>query len=210
MEYSLQREKGGIVKRGLFIAVFILFISACTMPETKIYSLHLPPMTLPDFDKGGKGGFSEKSLVILVNAPKYLSQSYIAYRNSPYQLEISRYSKWEASPGDMIREAFKAAISSTDLFKEIRTPNILQAGFYSLEISLKKFERFDEVNDSYGELLYDVKLFSPDNKELYRDTISKKVKLDDRTFLSLAKGLSSALSESIKESTDHIVTTVKK
>ena len=167
-------------------------------------------MTLPPPDKGVLGGFPEKSIVILVNSHKYLSQTYIAYRNSPYQLDISKYSKWEASPGDMIREALKNSLSSTGVFKEVRISNTIPGGFYSLEINLKKFERFDEGSDSYAELLYDVKLFSPDIVDLYHAAISKKVKLDDKSFLSLAKGLSSAMSDGIKEVTDSIVLCVKK
>lgn len=205
------------MKRDLFIIFFILFISACTMPETKIYSLYLPspPMTSLSKEEIQEGSeqkniLSENFLVIHVNSPKYLAQSYIAYRNSPYQLEISRYSKWESSPGDMVREAMKASISSTGIFREVRASHILPGGFYSLEIDLKRFERFDEGNDSYGELVYDVRLSSPDSIELYGSTISKRVKLYDRTFLSLAKGLSSALSESIKEVTDNLAIQVKK
>jgi len=167
-------------------------------------------MTSPSLDKGVVGAYPEKSIVILVNSHKYLSQTYIAYRNSPYQLDISKYSKWEASPGDMIREALRNSLFLTGVFKEVRISNTIPGGFYSLEINLKKFERFDEGSDSYAELLYDVKLFSPDIVDLYHVTISKKVKLDDKSFLSLAKGLSSAMSDGIKEVTDSIVLCVKK
>ena len=77
----------------------------------------------------------------------------------------------------------------------------MPGGFYSFEINLKEFERYDQGNDSYGEVGYDIKVYSPESKELYRATVLKKVKLDNKTFLSLAQVLSSALSESIKEVT---------
>jgi len=194
------------MQRFLAVIFSVIMISACTMPETKIYSIYMTTLPLPSFSLGEikrgvneKESKAEKSLVIMIDAPRYLSQAYIAYRNSPYQLEISRYSKWESPPNNMVREAFKNRISSAGNFKEVRLSNIIPNGFYSLSINLKKFERYDEGNDSFGDLFFDVQLTSPDGKELYHETISKHVKLNDETFLSLAKGLSSALSESIEE-----------
>jgi len=184
------------------------------MPETNIYSLYIPNPPLPSFSPPQaerEGGFSAAAaIVIRIHSPRYLTQSYIAYRYSPYQLEISRYSKWESPPGDMVKEAFKDSLSTTGLFKEVRVLNTISGEFYSLEINLKRFEGYDAGNDSFGELLFDVNLFSPDGRELYIGTISKKVKLDDRGFLSLAKGLSSALTEGIGEVRNSIVIQIKK
>lgn len=192
------------MQRGLLIILSIFFISACTMPETNIYSLYLP------VEKVTTNAKSDASIVIRMHSPRYLTQSYIAYRYSPYQLEISRYSKWESPPSDMVKEAFKDSLSTTGLFKEVRVLNTISGEFYSLEINLKRFEGYDAGNDSFGELLFDVNLFSPDGRELYIGTISKKVKLDDRGFLSLAKGLSSALTEGIGEVRNSIVIQIKK
>jgi hypothetical protein len=172
------------------------------MPETKIYSIYLSAPSAPrDIRKERADETNTRSIVILMNSPRYLAQPYIAYRNSPYQLEISRYSKWESPPGDILKEAFKNYLSSSVVFKEVRASSVVPEGFYLFEINLNKFERYDQGNDSYGELNYDIKVYSPDSKELYRATVLKKVKLDNKTFLSLAQVLSSALSESIKEVT---------
>lgn len=192
------------MQRVLLIILSIFFISACTMPETNIYSLYLP------VEKVTTNAKSDASVVIRIHSPRYLAQSYIAYRYSPYQLEISRYSKWESPPGDMVKEAFKDSLSVTGLFKEVRVLNTISGEFYLLEINLKRFEGSDTGNDSFGELVFDVNLFSPDGRELYIGTISKKVKLDERGFLSLAKGLSSALSEGIEEVRNNMVIQIKK
>ena len=168
------------------------------MPDTKIYSLNL---SAPEISSPVKDGFSDKSLVILVNAPRYLTQPYIAYRNSPYELEISRYSKWEASPQEMFRGALKNYLSSAGVFKEVRVSNVVPEGFYSFEIDIKKFERYDEGNDSYGELMFDCALFSSDEVRISGSTISKKIKLEDRTYLNLAKGLSKALDQAVERTT---------
>ena len=205
------------MQRFLAVIFSVFLISACTIPETKIYSIYMTTPPLPPFSNGEIrmgvneiDSTAEKSLIVMINAPRYLSQAYIAYRNSPYQLEISRYSKWESPPNNMVREAFKTRIFSTGDFKEVRSSNIVPNGFYSLAINLKKFERYDEGNDFFGDLFFDVQLSSPDGKELYHQTISKHVKLDDETFLSLAKGLSAALSESIEEVSESITGRFKK
>ena len=190
------------MKRILLFILSLSLFSACSMPETKIYSIYMSaPSAPPDIRKVMADDANTRSIVILMNSPRYLAQPYIAYRSSPYELEISRYSKWESPPGDIVKETFKNYLSSSGIFKDVRASNVVPEGFYSFEINLKKFERYDQGSDSYGALDYDIKVYSPESKELYRATVLKKVKLDNKTFLCLAQGLSSALSESIKEVT---------
>jgi ABC-type uncharacterized transport system auxiliary subunit len=187
-------------------ALTVFFLSACTMPDTKIYSLNL---NAPEISSPVKDGYSDKSLVILVNAPRYLSQPYIAYRNSPYELEISKYSKWEASPQEMFRGALKNYLSAAGVFKEVRVSNVVPEGFYHLDIDIRKFERHDEGNNSYGELMFDCALYSSDEVRISGVTISKKIKLEEKTNLSLAKGLSRALNEAIKETIEALMANQK-
>lgn len=192
------------MKKVLMLMLLLLFIGACAMPETRVYSLYLSmdkEKTIPP-----KG---DASIVVMINSPRYLTQPYIVYRKSPYQLEISRYSKWEASPNEMLRGVFKDALSSTQRFKEVRATDIVPDGFYSLKIDLKRFERSDMGNDSLGELVFDVQFLSPDGKELYQNSISKRTKLEDRTFLSLAKGLSGAVAEGVEKVKDDINQSLK-
>ena len=99
----------------------------------------------------------------------------------------------------MVSEGLRDSLFSTGLFREVKILNIVPKGFYLLDIHLKRFERLDEGNKSFGELVMDVAFFTPESKEIYRGRISKKVELDDQSFLSLAKGLSSALNEAIGE-----------
>ena len=176
----------------LLIAVFTV-CAACSMPETQIYSLHLPtPKNSPNKN-------TNASIAILIHSPKYLAQPYIAYRKSPYELLISRYSKWESSPEEIVSHAMKDALSATGFFKEIRTSYVVPAGFYSLTIQLKRFERIDEGDDSFGELSFEANLSSPNGKDIYQGSVSKRIKLEGRSFASLAKGLSTSLAEGITE-----------
>lgn len=173
--------------------LLIMVCAACSMPETQIYNLHLPT------SNNSPSKNTNASIAILIHSPKHLNQPYIAYRKSPYQLLISRYSKWESSPEEMVSHAMRDALSATGSFKEIRASYVVPAGFYSLTIDLKRFERIDEGDDSFGELSFEATLRSPNGKEIYQGSVSKRTKLEDRSFASLAKGLSTSLAEGITE-----------
>ncbi|MFI5295879.1 MAG: membrane integrity-associated transporter subunit PqiC [Thermodesulfovibrionales bacterium] len=180
--------------RHAFIAFLLVGIcAACAMPQTKIYSLALKNEGLAAKTK------TEASLDLVVHSPRYLSQPYIAYRTSPYQLDIARYSKWDSPPAEMVRESFRNALSAAALFKEVRASNFVPPAFYSLEIDLKRFERLDNGSGSFADLSFDLGLLSPDGKTLYRGSFEKKIKLGDRGFTSLAEALSRALAEGIDE-----------
>lgn len=188
------------MRRNLILILSFLLFAACTMPETRIYSLYLPV-------EKKTSSVRDISVNIIIRSPRYLSQSYIAHRISPYQLEISRYSKWDSTPVEMVKEAFKDALSST--FKEVRVTSSISNGSYLLDINLRRFEKVNDGSSPSGELVFDVNLFAPDGKELYRNTISKKVRLDDPDNLSLAKGLSFALAEGIEEIKTAIAVLIK-
>jgi uncharacterized lipoprotein YmbA len=204
------------MKKNLFILLTVLLISACAMPETKIYSIPLPAPSPASHSEEGRTvnawahAGSDRSIVVLVDSPRHLSQSYIVRKNSPYHLEISKYSKWVSTPSEMLREAMMEYLSSTGLFTKVRGSSISREECYALEVSLKKFEQSEEAQDSFGDIFFNVKLVSPEGRELYRGTVSRHVRLDDHTFLSLAKGLSASLSESVKEITDRIVVQLQK
>ncbi|MDH4099713.1 MAG: ABC-type transport auxiliary lipoprotein family protein [Nitrospirota bacterium] len=170
----------------------ILALAACAMPETRIYTLNLAA------DNSPRTVARDATVLLITNSPKHLAQPYIACRTSPYQLVISRYAKWEASPEAMVRDGFRDSLSAT-LFREARPASFARSGSYALKIDLKHFERLDEGETSFADVAFDVALLSPEGKDLYRDSISKRVKLDDKTFLSLAKGASSAFDEGARE-----------
>ncbi len=180
----------------MMICSISLFMSACTIPKTKIYSLNI---NYPYNEKALESKFSEKSVAIIVNAPRHLSQPYIVYRTSPYEMEISKYSKWEASPQEIIKKAIKDYLSYLKIFKEVRTSYTFQEGYYILEIDLKRFERFDSENKSCGDLLFDYTLISPEGNDIVRSSIHKRMELQEKSFLNLAKILSNALKEASVE-----------
>ena len=181
------------MRKALASALSVFILAACTLSDTRIYSLYMPAGKTEAAPK------SELAVSLLVHSPKYLSQPYIASRNSPYQIEIARNSKWDAPPDNIIREAFRGSLTSTGLFKGIRTSQAIPGGAHALRINLKKFERSYTADVPYGEISLEAEFTSPDNRKLFASVIEKRVKLEDRSFLSLAKGLSSALSEAVAE-----------
>ena len=176
------------ILRGITPLFSLLLVVSCTMPETRIYSINVPP------DNIAHQPVKQGLVTLRVISPRYLSQPYIAHRLSPYQLEISRYAKWDSSPADMVREVFREMLYST--FQYVRTSSYAVEGSQLLTVNLKRFERVDEV---YGELLFDAILFSAEGKEINRNTTQKRVLLETTDDAGLAKGLSSALSESVRE-----------
>ena len=181
------------MRKALTIALSVFILAACSMPDTRIYSLYMPAGKMETAPK------SESFVSLVVHSPKHLSQPYIASRNSPYQIEIARNSKWDAPPDNMIKEAFRDSLASTGLFKGIRSSHSVSGGAYALRINLKKFERSFTSDVPYGEIFLEAELTSPDNRQLFANTINKRTKLEDKTFLSLAKGLSALLSEAVAE-----------
>jgi uncharacterized lipoprotein YmbA len=171
--------------------LLILLCASCTMPQTKIYSLALKSEVAPSKITTGAG------VDIVVRSPQHLAQPYIGVRTSPYQLVISRYSKWDSSPAEIVREAFSESLSGTRMFREVRVSRSVPRDYYALVIHLGKFERLDLAEGSFAELAFDVRFLSPEGVELYRDSFSTRMPLEDRSFLQLAEALSKGLSEEL-------------
>lgn len=185
-----------------FIATFLfplVFLLSCTMSGTRIYNLSLLPM------KERPNAGASASVNVLLHAPRYLEQPYIAYRISPYELKVSNSSRWDSSPAGMVKGASKDSLSSSGFFAAVRTSAFTPSGFYQCEVNLRRFERLDKGNDSFGELDFEITFRSPDGRILYGGSLSNEAKLADRSFLSLAKFLSEALSQELDEAKAAIV-----
>lgn len=181
------------MRKSLALFLLVVCLAACSMPETRMYSLRLP------VGKSVQSAKGDASVAIFVSSPRYLTQPYIAFRTSPYELKISHYSKWDSSPDDIVREAFKENLMSSGLLREVRASNVVPAGFYTLKIHLKHFERSDEGANFSSNLSLDVTLVSPEGLEVFHGAIDKKAPLEDRSFLALAKALSGSLFEAAEE-----------
>ncbi len=177
------------MRRILFLICSVFIVSACSIPETKIYSLYIP------IEQKQAGIKNNASISIHIESPKYLDQPYIAYRKNRYQLEISQYSKWEASPVELVSSTLRETLLAERMFREVTISHALQEGMYNLEIELTQFERYDEEDQAFGMLAMSVVLIDPSGKDLFIEKSAIKIRLDEKSFLSLAKHLSKALSE---------------
>ena len=180
----------------MFLLVFLL---SCTLPETRIYNISLLPMK--ERPNAGASAFVN----VILHAPRYLEQPYIAYRISSHELNISNASRWDSSPADLVKGAMKDSLSSSGSFAVVRTSVFTPPKFHRCEVNLRRFERFDKENGSFGELEFEITFRSPAGTILYSGSVSKEAKLADRSFLSLAKFLSDALSQGLNEASAAIV-----
>ncbi|MBF0538705.1 MAG: membrane integrity-associated transporter subunit PqiC [Nitrospirae bacterium] len=187
--------------RTLTIIALLVFMASCSMPETRIYSLYIPvDATVSNTKKADEPQYKAAlPLAIIVDAPRYLTQPYIAYRNSPYELTIARYTKWDSAPAKIIGSELKSALSQRTRFSDVRVMNITPANSHVLKVNLRKFERYDELLAYYAELSLDVELLNPQGESLYRVTFDKRVNLSDSSFKSLAEGISAAVKEVIEQ-----------
>lgn len=165
-----------------------LVMISCSMPETKIYSLHMPAENVRPQTK------KQTVITLKVQSPRYLSQPYIAHRLSEYQLDISRYAKWDSAPSEMVRDAFRDSLSA--VYQDVRVSTYVKEDSVVLTVNLKHFER---VNDGHAELAFDALLHSVEGKEIYRIDVDKTVKIETKDSTGLAKALSAALTESVRE-----------
>lgn len=136
----------------ILIVFMIAIVAACSMPETRMYSIAMPAA-------GKQQIKSSAPITIIVHSSRYLSQSYIASRVSPYQLDIARYSRWDAPPEQIVRDTLKDALSG--MFTDVRASGAASPDSYLLDVDLRKFERADDGEDSSGELVMDAVLLSP-------------------------------------------------
>jgi ABC-type uncharacterized transport system auxiliary subunit len=178
------------------VAVFafsLVFLLSCTTSGTRIYSLSLPPV------KERSNVEPRGSVNIILHAPRYLEQPYVAIRISSYEVELSKDSRWDSSPAIMMRQAIKESLCASGLFAAVKTLAFVPPGFYDCEVNLRRFERFDKGNDSFGELDFEITFRSPKCRLLYNGSISREAKLADRSDSSLVKFLSEALSQGLNE-----------
>jgi uncharacterized lipoprotein YmbA len=171
--------------------ILLFFISACSMPETRIYSISV--------QHGLKAADSpvDRSIVIQMDSENYLRQPYIVYRNSPYELKIAKYSKWESSPYKIVRKEFKDALVSIDLFSDVHISSVSQKNSCTLRVNLSKFERHDEGDKSYALLEFNIDLLSPVGQKIYSDSVSSQESLDEKDFENLAEVMSLSLKRDI-------------
>jgi uncharacterized lipoprotein YmbA len=183
------------MQRSLTLFIVAAFFVGCTMPKTMIYSIRIPP------EKTLQKTEARQSLTLRVDSPRYLAQPYIASRTSPYELELSRYAKWDTPPREIVTEALRDSLVSSGLFGEVKVTNLAPSEFYRLRVELRRFEAFDDGGVSFGEVLLQADLSSPEGRDLFHRTIAKRVRLDAPGFSNLARGLSRALGEGVEELT---------
>lgn len=173
--------------------IALLVIAGCATPETRIYSIHIPrPDIVAPLAKA-------VPLAISLEAPRHLSQPYITTRTSPYEVELSRSSKWESSPEVMVREELVRTFAAMPAFSDVRLASRPPSGYYLLKVTLQRFERIQEKGDYLAEFAADVSISFPDTAEMNRLFIVRRIPVRDAGYAALAEGLSTALSQGMAD-----------
>jgi uncharacterized lipoprotein YmbA len=111
------------MRRSFIMSVLsVAFLWSCTMSGTRIYSLSLPAA-----EQAPHAG-AAASINVFVAAPRYLEQPYIAYRSSPYELELSSFARWDAAPADMVKGAVKDSLYSSGSFAAVTASALTPPG----------------------------------------------------------------------------------
>jgi ABC-type uncharacterized transport system auxiliary subunit len=184
------------MKRPFLILVLLGLLSvSCTTLETKIYSLHIGDK--PERLRTGEG---QHIAFLSVKAPRHLEQPYIIFRSSPYELVPSQYAKWDASPAEMVQNMTSDFLIKSGIFKEVRSARHRKSDSgYIILINLKDFSRLDEPSASYGVVALDITTKDDSGRVLYSKEFVKKERLKDRTYTSLAMGLSVAVGSILRD-----------
>lgn len=178
----------------IIVLCFLSLSCSMTMKETRTYSIYVPSE-----NTAVSQGTPLKSIALQIHSEDYLNQPYIVERTSPFELDISRYSKWESSPYRIVRREFVRSLSSTGRFKVVKATSSTPKDFYILSIELRQFELLKKEGRSFSSLAMDVALRSPDGAELYNSMILKEKVLIENDSRALAEGLSALLTEALEE-----------
>lgn len=179
--------------KSLFPVLLFLLAAACSMPATRVYTVFMPLENLPAAQP------DSASLTVSVDAEDHLLQPYIVHRRSPYSFRLLKEAKWEASPRKLVKEGLRNAFFLTGTFNDVRTGGIIRKGHYFLKANLKRFERVEEDGALYAIAGMDIKLWSPEEEEIYFTSVDAKEKLSGDELSELAEQLSTLLGNAVDE-----------
>ncbi|MCX8027462.1 MAG: ABC-type transport auxiliary lipoprotein family protein [Thermodesulfovibrionales bacterium] len=184
----------------ILIFVFGILIFSCSTTTTKIYSINIT-----QYPQESKKVKTDEALLLKVNSSMYFKQSYIIYRSSVYEMMQSQYAKWDTPPDDFLRHQITKAFMAKGLFKEVhQTKSSHVSKSFLLNVDIKDFSRYDDINTSYAVLILDVNLKDTLGNSIYNKEISLKQGIDDRSYLSLAKGMSVLMTNALQTITDDV------
>jgi ABC-type uncharacterized transport system auxiliary subunit len=188
------------------IIILSALISACSIPETKIYNLHVNESGRSKNILYKKTG---SSIAIHVEAPDYLAQPYIVTRTSPYEIKISKTAKWESPPKRFIKQALKKVFSGSGYFDHVSLSQIKREGYYWLIVDLKRFELVEEDAGFSGEVIMDVSLFDHEMNSVFMSTINRKKQIRNKDYRNLAAVLGTFIPEGLDEIKDTVIRNIQ-
>jgi ABC-type uncharacterized transport system auxiliary subunit len=166
-------------------------------------------MDLPVVEKQMSPNADDPSLAVHVRSPRYLEQPFIATRTSPYALDISRYSKWDRPPDELVAEAVRDTLAQTGRFREVEVYHSPPAGSYVLDVNLRQFELSTEGSSSHALLALDVTLTDPEGDEVFTAQYSYDEAFASGGLKKLAEKLSASLEDALNRTRAGVLDSVE-
>lgn len=184
----------------ILIFVFGILIFSCSTATTKIYSINIT-----QYPQESQKVKTDDLLLLKVSSNRYFKQNYIIYRSSIYEMMQSQYARWDTPPDEFLKHQITKALITKGLFKEVHQTKPSYANkYFLLHVDIKDFSRYDDLNTIYAVLILDINLKDALGNSIYNKEISLKQGIDDRSYLSLAKGMSVLMTNALRTITDDI------
>jgi uncharacterized lipoprotein YmbA len=141
-------DRGGAMMRSLvrlsIVCIVTLFIASCghEVKRPHYYTLDIPPA--PD-RTAGSPRFTGTVAVSRFEAPSYLRQGRIVYRESPEEVGFYEYHRWAADPAETTTTAMIDTLRSLRLFSVVKRYDGHNQQDY---LMVGRLERLEEVD--YG------------------------------------------------------------
>ncbi|MFQ3574152.1 MAG: ABC-type transport auxiliary lipoprotein family protein [Thermodesulfovibrionales bacterium] len=187
------------------LLLLLVMLMSCNTMQTRIYSINVS-----QYPQESKAVKIDEGVFLQVKSNRHFKQTYIIYRSSIYEMMQSTYARWDNTPDDILREQITEALTRKGFFKDVKTlRSTVTGGFFRLDVDIRDFSRFDDSNTSYAVLGIKTTLKDPKGKTIYAKEEEFKQRLDDRTYLSLAKGMSIVMTSVLLKMTDEIEEALK-
>jgi ABC-type uncharacterized transport system auxiliary subunit len=176
--------------RLLVVALVLAAAAAClqrTVPATSYFRLTTPECHLR------AGQLPYALALIRLQAGAAYEQQAVLYRPSPYRIAPYGYSRWEATPAEMLTDRLQQFLESCHLFRSVTQRGISGRADLMLRGRVTRFEEVDTPEGSFAELAVEFELSCVrGGAQLWQGRLSVRSPMATRNPEELARAMSAA------------------
>ena len=189
-----------IKNKKIYLLLFLLplfYVCSSTVPETHFYMIDYPVQEIPN---NSPPKYNVTLGVARFSADPLYAQERIVYRESHYEGKYYNYHQWVTPPAVMISDKIIEQLKTSNLFKHVVDfPRIAKVD-YILRGTVKNIEEWDEGDQWFAKVKFDVELIDSRTQELvWQQTFSKKIPVAEKKPFEVVKGINSSVQECIGE-----------